>query len=267
MPPTGMRLFRFIYSGENDGYTNMAMDEAVMTGLKEGSSTPVLRIYKWKPPTISIGYFQSASEIDFDRCALDGIGVVRRITGGRAVLHHDELTYSILFGLKDFAPFRKKEIFFFIASCLVESLKLFGIDSKIAEKTRGDLKSPDCFAAPAQFEIESAREGKLIGSAQVIKNGVVLQHGAIPLTDKYRTLEMYLKGGAASARNGEPKQSSSLAGETGNRANEQSLLASLKSGFGKLLNMQNGELSALEWERTVETAKSRYAQESWMFRK
>ncbi|KPJ85163.1 MAG: hypothetical protein AMS17_14835, partial [Spirochaetes bacterium DG_61] len=139
MPPTHTRSFRFIYSGAQKGSMNMAIDEAVMIALRDDRSSPVLRIYKWSPPTITIGYFQPAADINFVKCEKDGIGVVRRLTGGRAVLHHEELTYSILFTEEDFSPFRKRELFLFIARCLLESLTLLGINSRISEKTRGSL--------------------------------------------------------------------------------------------------------------------------------
>ena len=137
MHPTKKRPFRFIHTGASKGSINMAMDEAVFIGLREGHSTPVLRIYRWLPATISIGYFQNAGDIDFTRCREDGIGVVRRMTGGRAVLHNEELTYSMLFTEEDFHPFRKKEIFFFIARCLVDSLRALGIDE---DQTRSSLR-------------------------------------------------------------------------------------------------------------------------------
>ena len=193
MSMTHKRPFRFIYSGENDGFTNMAIDESVLTGLREGSSAPLLRVYKWNPPTISIGYFQKANDIDFQKCKQDAIGVVRRMTGGRAVLHYEELTYSILFTNEDFRSFNKRDIFLLVAHCLLDALDALSIRSKIAAKTRGNPKSADCFMSPAQYEIESYEEKKLIGSAQLIKGGVVLQHGSIPLTNRYNSISNYLK--------------------------------------------------------------------------
>jgi lipoate-protein ligase A len=262
MPATNNRQFRFIYSGKNDGPTNMAMDEAVMLGLRGKLSSPVLRIYRWDPPTISIGYFQNADDIDFEKTEKDGIGVVRRLTGGRAVLHDEELTYSILFSEKDFTPFTKKEIFLFIARCLVDSLNLIGIDSKIAEKTKGDLRSPNCFASPAQYEIESAQEGKLIGSAQVIKNGVVVQHGAIPITGSYTRISKYLKNGSAQF-----KSASSLSGTAGGEIRDEDLLESLRNGFGRYLNMSDGYLNNFERQKTKELAKDKYSNNEWLYRK
>lgn len=262
MPPTKKRPFRFIYSGENNGYRNMAMDEAVMAGLRDHHSTPVLRIYKWTPPAISLGYFQSASDIDFEKTKIDGVGVVRRITGGRAVLHNEELTYSILFTEEDFSPFKKREIFIFIARCLVDALNLIGIDSKIVEKTKGDLKSPNCFASPAQYEIEAMKEGKLIGSAQVIKNGVVVQHGAIPLTGSYTRIVKYLKFGSTAF-----KSVSSLTEVSGNTIAEKELLTALKKGFGRHLHLVEGSLNDYEIQKTDELEVKKYSQEDWIYRK
>jgi lipoate-protein ligase A len=262
MPPTKSRPFRFIYTGSSKGSVNMAMDEAVYTGLKDGHSTPALRLYTWDPATISIGYFQNASDIDLEQCREDGIGVVRRMTGGRAVLHDEELTYSILFTEEDFLPFRKKDIFFFIAQCLVNSLEALGIESKVAEKTRGDLRSANCFASPAQFEIESLEQGKLIGSAQVIKDGIVLQHGAIPLTGSYRAISKYLNSDSDFA-----KSISSLNQALGSAIDPDSLLSSLKRGFGQHVLLEEGSLNEYEMALTERLTCDKYGSDTWTLRK
>jgi len=251
-----------VYTGSGSSSINMAMDEAVMIGLENGTSTPLLRIYKWDPPTITIGYFQKISDIDMKKCQNDGIGVVRRLTGGRAVLHHEELTYSILFSEEDFTPFRKKELFIFIAQCLVSSLHYLGIQSKIAEKSRGNLHSAHCFASPAQFEVESVKEGKLIGSAQVIKDGIVLQHGAIPLTGSYAEITKYLTEDAKSS-----KSVSSLADVSRARVEEEKLLSALKTGFGKYVHLMDGELNEKELQKTAELAENKYGTNEWLRKK
>jgi lipoate-protein ligase A len=259
---TGTRKFRFINSGKNSGSMNMAIDEAVLTGLREGISTPVIRIYSWNPATISIGYFQSAEDIDLESCRNDGIGVVRRMTGGRAVLHDHELTYSFLCTEQDFQPFKKKEIFLFIAQCLVNALNWLGIESKVAEKTAGDLRSANCFAAPAQFEIESIERGKLIGSAQVIKDGVLLQHGAIPLTDSYRNISKYLKTVAPFTKN-----ISSLQQVSEMSFGEEELLKALREGFQKRVVLEDGKLTDFERDLAAKLAVEKYGNDDWMFRR
>ncbi len=287
MSVTYKRPFRFIYSGVHDGYTNMAMDEAVLTGLQKNLSAPLLRIYKWNPPTITLGYFQRVNDIDFKQCVKDGIGIVRRLTGGRAVLHFEELTYSILFTEEDFTIFKKREIFIFIARCLVDSLNLLGIKSKIAEKTRGNLKSPNCFSSPAQYEIESTDRKKLIGSAQVIKDGVVLQHGAIPFTNSYTNISRYLKCDAESFQTGSFQTGSSQTGsfqtgssQTGSSQNatslnqiskakisESKLLDSLKIGFAKHLSLRDGDFTQYEYNLIQELTQNKYSQEEWLFKR
>ena len=88
--------WRLIDSGYADGATNMAVDEAIMRAVAERLVPPTLRFYGWQPPCVSIGYAQSLeAEIDLERCRRDGVDWVRRPTGGRAILHTDELTYSV----------------------------------------------------------------------------------------------------------------------------------------------------------------------------
>jgi lipoate-protein ligase A len=241
---------------------NMAMDEAVMISLREGGCRPVLRVYKWNPPTITIGYFQPAADINFAKCECEGIGIVRRLTGGRAVLHDEELTYSILCTEEDFTPFKKRDIFLFIARCLVESLRELGISARITEKSKGSLNSPNCFAAPAQYEIESLEEGKLIGSAQVLKDGVVLQHGAIPLSDSYSKITQYLNCDDLSF-----KATSSLNQVVGLQVQEEELLQALKKGFGRYVFLEEDGLSEYEFTTAVRLSKEKYSQSEWMYRR
>lgn len=88
--------WRLLKTGFADGATNMAIDEAILLAVAEGKAPPTLRFYGWEPPCLSIGYSQSMGEVDVDRCRKAGIGLVRRPTGGRAILHADELTYSVV---------------------------------------------------------------------------------------------------------------------------------------------------------------------------
>ncbi len=218
----------------------------------------MLRIYKWMPPTITIGYFQSIKDINLSLCKKDDIGVVRRLTGGRAVLHNEELTYSILFSEEDFQPFRKKEIFVFIAQCLIDGLEIVGIDSKIARKTRGDLRSANCFASPAQYEVESSQEGKLIGSAQLIRDGVLLQHGAIPITRSYSSIVKYLRSGTQFT-----KAASSLSEAAGCSVSEKSLLSALKNGFSRYLPVEEGGFSDFEQSLILNLTHEKYSKPEW----
>src|SRR5271157_5226509 len=89
--------WRFIPYAENDAFMNMAIDESVSARVGSGQSPPTIRFYGWKPRAISIGYFQSLErEVDLDNCKTAGVDIVRRRTGGGAVFHDSEITYSII---------------------------------------------------------------------------------------------------------------------------------------------------------------------------
>lgn len=178
--------WRMLSSPCQSGVTNMATDEAVMLGVTAHRSLPTLRFYGWDPPCVSIGYAQSLrAEIDLDCCQARGYEWVRRPTGGRAVLHADELTYSVVAPLEDprvngdiVTSYRK------ISEGLLAGLRLLGCDAVQAEQQHeagGDAKSAACFEVSSHYEV-TVLGRKLVGSAQVRRRGVVLQHGALPLT-------------------------------------------------------------------------------------
>ncbi|MGD2200525.1 MAG: biotin/lipoate A/B protein ligase family protein [Candidatus Bathyarchaeota archaeon] len=177
--------WRLLDTGISDGATNMAIDEAIMKAVAEGRSPPTLRFYGWSPPCVSIGYAQSLQdEIDLDLCREKGYSWVRRPTGGRAILHIDELTYSVVAPRGEvrvagdiITSYRK------LSTGLVEGLR--SLTSKVFQADRifpdGEIeKSAACFDVPSHYEV-TALGRKLVGSAQVRRRGVVLQHGALPL--------------------------------------------------------------------------------------
>jgi len=178
----GYMEWRFINSGIADGYTNMAIDEAIMSCYSEVKRIPTLRIYGWNPPTVSLGYFQNIKKaLNLEDCKKLGIDVVRRLTGGRAVLHQHEITYSIIIG-EDYPdiPQSVVESYKFLCRGLIEGLKLAGanVSMECGKKNLRGESTQACFDSPSTYEI--VYEGKkLVGSAQVRKNGVILQHGSI----------------------------------------------------------------------------------------
>ncbi len=183
-----MNSWRFLNSGRSDGATNMAVDEAILEGVDRGSSPPTLRVYAWEPPTVSIGHSQTASvELDWEACAGRGFGVVRRPTGGRAVLHAGELTYSVV-GRSGEPPLGGTiaESYQAIANGLLLGLEELGVCAELAvvstaARGRGEV-APPCFASAGRFEIVVTGR-KLIGSAQRRSGAAVLQHGSL-LTDE-----------------------------------------------------------------------------------
>jgi lipoate-protein ligase A len=162
----------------------MARDEALLEAMAEVSSAPVLRLYGWSRPCLSLGYAQPYySYVDPKFCQEHGVEVVRRPTGGRAVLHHFELTYAVVFRSDDpvlggnvIESFRK------VSSAILGGLRALGIPADLEPVHRGERPSKvaNCFVSASTYEV-SAGGRKLVGSAQVRRRGAVLQHGSILL--------------------------------------------------------------------------------------
>lgn len=183
--------WRLIRSGHISASRNMAIDEAMMRHVVR-SKVPVLRLYGWEPAAISVGYFQDVEkEVDSAACESLGIDVVRRLTGGRAILHDVEVTYSL--AIPDDHPLIPRSVtesYRIISEGLVRGFERLGIQAEMTtyKKTRGvkssargrTSQSPACFDAPSWYE--TTVEGKkVVGSAQVRKFGALLQHGSVPL--------------------------------------------------------------------------------------
>lgn len=184
---TMMQSWRFLDSGPATGAVNMAVDEELLAAASRGPSAPVLRFYTWDPPAVSIGRFQDEERsCRRAECERRGIAVVRRITGGRSVLHYRELTYSIVARTDD--PLFPNDIlgtYKAIAQGLLAGLRGLGVDAELvsrsgqhAEKVRPYTRDPACFSSPSWFEL-LARGRKIAGSAQRRISGAFLQHGSV----------------------------------------------------------------------------------------
>lgn len=180
-----MEPWRFLNTGPADGVTNMAVDEALLLGVSRGDSPPTVRVYSWDPPTVSTGYAQDLTrELDLAACARRGFGIVRRPTGGRAVLHAGELTYAVA-GPSGRPPLGATihETYRAIAEALLPALRQLGVEADLERvgtgvSGRGRAASAPCFMSSGRFEI--VVEGrKLVGSAQRRVGRGVLQHGSL----------------------------------------------------------------------------------------
>lgn len=171
-----MEIWRLIQDPALTGAGNMAVDEAILRALDSGDSRlPVLRLYGWAHPTISLGYLQDAS-----RLKDSGIPLVRRITGGRAVLHDIELTYAV-FTNSGHRLFSEGILgaYSIISSSIIDTLKGFGIDAAFSKGSAGEGRDRDaCFHTPSRYEV-LANGKKLVGSAQRRFKNSFLQHGSI----------------------------------------------------------------------------------------
>ena len=142
---------------------------------------PTLRLYNWQPACLSLGYTQRVRDVDFARVHGFAWDVVRRPTGGRAILHVDELTYSISLPQDhDLAQGDILASYQRLSVPLQHGLEKLGLHSQQAPRKKGGVNGPVCFETPSAYEI-TANGRKLIGSAQVRRQGAILQHGTLPL--------------------------------------------------------------------------------------
>jgi lipoate-protein ligase A len=177
--------WRLIITPPAEGGWNMALDEALQISIGRHEQKPALRLFAWEPPCVSLGYAQPISDIDLNALNTYGYGIVRRPTGGRAVLHIDELTYSVI--APDEEPRVQGSIiesYRRLSGALLHALHLLGINAKADNEyvlPQGTQKNaPVCFEVPSNYEIV-VDEKKIIGSAQARRHRAVLQHGSLPL--------------------------------------------------------------------------------------
>lgn len=259
--------WRLIRSGPADGPTQMAIDEAIWQGVAEGRVPPTLRLYAWEPPCLSLGRHQSADEVDRDALAAAGYGLVRRPTGGRAILHIDELTYSVAAPLTD--PRVRGDV---LTSCrrisqgLLAALALLGVRNAVAQEQRPSAPTgPVCFETPGEFEIVVDGR-KLIGSAQMRGRGALLQHGALPLTGDIARICPFLIPSADPAR--VRARAVTLSAVLGREVSWEEVAQAVADGFARALNLQlePGELTPWEVESAQQLRQEKYASDTWTLR-
>lgn len=166
--------WRLILDGDLPGRENMARDSAILKALEGGQGVPTVRLYGWDAPTISVGYLQKAG-------AFTGLGlpVVRRVTGGRAVVHWSEVTYSVT-GLTDDPLFEGGIMgaYSIICGCIMAALRDAGVESTYSPGMAGRERNEACFHSPSRYEVLAGGR-KLVGSAQRRLKRAFLQHGSI----------------------------------------------------------------------------------------
>ncbi len=176
-----VQTWRLIQDGPQDGAWNMAVDRAVLASRAAGESPPTLRLYWWRVPTVTLGRFQSVNDADLMYCAMRGFDVVRRPTGGRGVLHDDELTYSVVASLADGMPRGVSASYKLLCGALAGAYRALGVPADLTARPRGEKAAGACYlhATPADLSLGAA---KLSGSAQVWDHDAVLQHGSFVRT-------------------------------------------------------------------------------------
>ncbi|GAW27833.1 hypothetical protein ULO1_04030 [Carboxydocella sp. ULO1] len=263
--------WRLIDSGSMDPYWNMAVDEAILEAVAAGQVPPTLRFYAWQPPGLSLGYFQRLQqEVDLVACQRLGVKVVRRLTGGRAVLHEHELTYSLI-APQDHPAVSGSvlESYLKISRGLLTGLKNLGIDACLAEGKSGtEPASSACFDAPSRYEL-TVEGKKLVGSAQTRKQGVVLQHGSILVRLETEKLFACLRFPSEEMRrrllSNFHQRAITIGAILGREPEYEELVNAFTAGFsqGLGIELQTGLLTEQEKAQAAMLVAEKYSQESW----
>jgi lipoate-protein ligase A len=267
-PPAEWRL---IVDSPLDGPANMAVDEAIAEAVGAGRAPSTLRFYGWRPGCLSLGYAQPAADVLCEQLRAHGWDVVRRLTGGRAILHIDELTYSIVTPLDDprveggvVESYRR------LSGGLISGLERLGAPVH-AGKSDGSARGfdgPVCFEVPSDYEI-TAHGKKLLGSAQTRRGGVVLQHGALPLFgDITRIVDGLVFESEAAREEARTRllgRAITLEEALGRQIGFAEVAEALASGLRDelCLSLKPGSLSPEEQSRAEELRATKYASTEW----
>ncbi len=271
-----METWRLISTGSLSPAENMAVDEAILIAHSKGLVPPTVRFFGWNPPTLSIGYFQKIADVDFDSLRQKGLGFVRRPTGGRAVLHDRELTYSIVVSESHpQMPSSVNESYRVLSMGLVEGFRQLGLSADMVSLATEDEKrkyeslgSAACFDSPSWYEL--VVEGKKVtGSAQMRQLGVILQHGSILLDLDVDLLFSVLRFSSEKLRermrNGFLEKAVSIKQITGRDLTFQEAETAFWRGFEKGLRvrLEPSELTAEERQLAKELVDTKYGAADW----
>ena len=243
-----LMTWRVLDYSQYTAYENMAIDEAIFRETINSKKKPTIRFYGWHPAAVSIGYFQDPKkELNLEQCGNMGIDIVRRLTGGKAVFHNDEITYSVVAGAGDKSfPADILGTYKVVSYCLVHGLSYLGIKANLAKGCRGmedaDLKSC-CFSVPSRNELLVGGR-KICGSAQIRTKDGFLQHGSLLLTfDPEKALSVILPSSnsehLAKLRNAVAAINEIIA----NPIETNDICRALKKGFAEVLGIEIAEES------------------------
>jgi lipoate-protein ligase A len=257
-----MNSWRLLKLETYNAYTNMAIDEAILTARIRNLAPNTIRFYRWKPSAVSIGKFQDVrNEVNLENCKKHGVDVVRRITGGGTVYHdaEGEITYSVIADKKDLKAENITEVYAKIYAGIAEALKILGVK---ADFSQGDAKTCPNLIVNGK---------KISGSAQSHKRGIVLQHGTILVNVDLEKMFTFLRVPWAKtcmeivtiAKN----KITSIKENLGKNVSLEEVINALTEGFQKALHIQlvNGKLTPYELECAQKLCKGKYATKEWNF--
>jgi lipoate---protein ligase len=256
-----MDTWRLLPLQTNNGYMNMAIDEAILTARIADKVPNTLRFYRWQPSTVSIGKNQNPeNELYLDDCKRLGVDVVRRISGGGTVYHdfEGEVTYSVVAKTSDLGTADITSVYFKIYGAITDALRLLGVP---ADFSSGDAKNCPNLTVNGK---------KISGSSQTISRGVVLQHGTIlrrvDLPKMFQLLKLKTAT-CAQAADIAQRKITSIQNELGHEVAPQTVANALAQGFRAILKIQfePAELTPFEVELAQKLYKEKYSRKQWNF--
>lgn len=262
--------WRLTHTPPASGAWNMAVDTAILEAVGRGEVLPTLRLYAWDPPCLSLGYAQPVGDVEQEKVQARGWGVVRRPTGGRAILHADELTYAVI------APKQEPRLrggvlpsYRRISQALLKALHLLGLPVQASSKKNTiNREQAICFETPSDYEITVTGK-KLIGSAQLRKKEGVLQHGTLPLFGDLTRITQVLHFSSDEKRAQAAirllKKATTVEMVLGYRIRWEDAAKAFATAFEETLNLtfSKGELTTREKERAQALMEEKYAQAAW----
>ncbi|MBT3240284.1 MAG: lipoate--protein ligase family protein [Chloroflexi bacterium] len=264
--------WRLIKTPPASGAWNMAVDEAILQAVGRQEVPPTLRLYSWDPPCLSLGYAQSYKDVHENALSSNGWEVVRRVTGGRAILHTDELTYSVI-GPKTEPRLEGGILTSYqrLSQALMltlENLKL-SVKALPKEKTPSDSGyDPVCFDVPSHYEITIDGK-KLVGSAQARRKEGVLQHGTLPLSGDLTRITQALVYQEEDKRNSAAEKllarATTIEYALGQKITWEDAANAMESAFSKELNIQftQSELTHAEIDQSEILVTEKYGNPEW----
>jgi len=267
-----MNTYRLIKNKPADGAWNMAVDEAILEAVSSKEAMPTLRLYAWQPACLSLGYSQNFSDVDLERLQARGWGIVRRLTGGRAILHTDELTYALIAPADEpLVAGSLLESYNRIARGLLKAMEILDLPVEINAHTPGlntNAAGPVCFEMPSAYEI-TFQGKKLIGSAQARRKQGVLQHGSFPLFgDLGRIIQVLTFSGDGERQEAFARlmdRATNAETVSGKKLDWEFVAMVFVQAFSSELDLRlmEDELSTKELNRAHELVETKYSQHDW----
>ncbi len=263
--------FRLLLSESQTGPWNMAIDEGIMNHIGAGDSPPTIRLYRWHPACLSLGLAQPVSDVNGLNLKKLGWDLVRRPTGGRAILHTDELTYAVIASAKHpLMAGSLLESYQRISQALLYAMHLLGVPAVATPEEQVQTRQqpkPICFEVPSNYEI-TCNGKKLIGSAQSRRNDAILQHGAIPISGDISRIVLALSATSQenedNLRNKVLQRATTIKSILNRVISWEACSQAVISGFNSIgINFIPGELSELETLSIKQLHAEKYANSEW----